>query len=78
MVVTLDEWASLDVGFVSATEVFDTSSAQGKLMLHLMSAFAEFERIADRGAGEGGSGGGVAAEGSPRSPASGARRGAPA
>jgi DNA invertase Pin-like site-specific DNA recombinase len=44
MVVTLDEWAALGVGFVSATEVFDTSSAQGRLLMHLVSAFAEFER----------------------------------
>jgi DNA invertase Pin-like site-specific DNA recombinase len=44
MVTTLDEWASLKVNFVSTTEVFDTTTLQGRLMLHLMSAFAEFER----------------------------------
>jgi hypothetical protein len=40
MVVTLDEWAALGIGFVSATEVFDTSSAQGRLLMHLVSAFS--------------------------------------
>lgn len=44
MVTTLDEWASMGVGFVSATEVFDSTTPQGKLLLHLTSAFAEFER----------------------------------
>jgi DNA invertase Pin-like site-specific DNA recombinase len=44
MVTTLDEWAALGVGFVSATEVFDSTTPQGKLLLHLTSAFAEFER----------------------------------
>lgn len=32
------------MGFVSATEVFDSTTPQGKLLLHLTSAFAEFER----------------------------------
>lgn len=44
MVTTLDEWAALGVGFVSATEVFDSTTPQGKLLLHLTSAFAEFVR----------------------------------
>jgi DNA invertase Pin-like site-specific DNA recombinase len=44
MVTTLDEWSALGVGFVSATEVFDSTTPQGKLLLHLTSAFAEFER----------------------------------
>ncbi len=44
MVVTLDEWSSLGVGFVSATEVFDSTTPQGRLLMHLTSAFAEFER----------------------------------
>lgn len=44
MVTTLDEWSSMGVGFVSATEVFDSTTPQGKLLLHLTSAFAEFER----------------------------------
>jgi DNA invertase Pin-like site-specific DNA recombinase len=44
MVVTLDELAALGVGFVSVTEPFDTSTPSGKLLLHLVSAMAEFER----------------------------------
>jgi len=44
MVTTLDEWSALGIGFVSATEVFDSTTPQGKLLLHLTSAFAEFER----------------------------------
>ena len=44
MVTTLDEWSSLNVNFVSATELFDTTTAQGRLLMHLTSAFAEFER----------------------------------
>ena len=44
MVTTLDEWGALGIGFVSATEAFDTTTPQGKLLLHLTSAFAEFER----------------------------------
>jgi DNA invertase Pin-like site-specific DNA recombinase len=44
MVTTLDEWSALGVGFVSATEAFDTTTPQGTLLVHLTSAFAEFER----------------------------------
>jgi DNA invertase Pin-like site-specific DNA recombinase len=44
MILTLDEWAALGVNFVSATEPFDTTTPQGKLLMHLTSAFAEFER----------------------------------
>jgi DNA invertase Pin-like site-specific DNA recombinase len=44
LVVTIDELAALGVGFVSATEPMDTTTPQGKLLLHLVSAFAEFER----------------------------------
>jgi DNA invertase Pin-like site-specific DNA recombinase len=44
MVNTLDEWSALGIGFVSATEAFDTTTPQGKLLMHLTSAFAEFER----------------------------------
>ena len=44
MVVTLDEWSALGVGFVSATEVFDSTTPQGRLLMHLVSAFGEFER----------------------------------
>jgi DNA invertase Pin-like site-specific DNA recombinase len=44
MVVTLDELAALSIDFTSATENFDTTNPQGRLLLHLVSAFAEFER----------------------------------
>jgi DNA invertase Pin-like site-specific DNA recombinase len=44
MVTTLDELAALGVGFVSVTEPFDTSTPSGKLLLHIVSAMAEFER----------------------------------
>lgn len=44
MVVTLDELSALGIEFVSASEVFDTTTPQGKLLLHLVAAFAEFER----------------------------------
>jgi DNA invertase Pin-like site-specific DNA recombinase len=44
MVTTLDELAALGVGFVSVTEPFDTSTPSGRLLLHLVSAMAEFER----------------------------------
>ena len=44
MVNTLDEWHSLGVGFVSATEIFDSTTAQGRLVMQLAAAFSEFER----------------------------------
>jgi DNA invertase Pin-like site-specific DNA recombinase len=44
MVVTLDEFAALGVGFVSVTEPFDTTTPTGRLLLQLVGAFAEFER----------------------------------
>lgn len=44
MVITLGELAALGVEFVSVTEPFDTTTPQGRLLLHLVSAFAEFER----------------------------------
>jgi DNA invertase Pin-like site-specific DNA recombinase len=44
MVNVLDELAALGIAFVSATEVFDTTTPQGRLLLHLVAAFAEFER----------------------------------
>jgi DNA invertase Pin-like site-specific DNA recombinase len=49
-VTTLDEWAALGVGFVSASEFFDSATPHGKLFLHLTVAFAEFKRnlIIDR------------------------------
>lgn len=44
MVNVLDELAALNIGFASCTEVFDTTTPQGRLLLHLVSAFGEFER----------------------------------
>lgn len=35
---------ALGIEFVSATEPFDTTTPQGRLLLHLVAAFAEFER----------------------------------
>ncbi|MBX3161876.1 MAG: recombinase family protein [Deltaproteobacteria bacterium] len=50
MVNTLAELDALNVAFVSCTEAFDTTTPQGKLLMHLVAAFAEFERttIAER------------------------------
>ena len=45
LVQLLDELASLGVGFVSITDAgIDTTTATGRLMLHLLAAFAEYER----------------------------------
>ncbi|MGO9834958.1 MAG: recombinase family protein [Polyangiaceae bacterium] len=44
MVNTLDELNALGVNFVSVTEPFDTTTPSGRLLLHLVSAMAEFER----------------------------------
>ena len=44
MVLTLDELSALGIAFVSVTEPFDTSTPSGKLLLHMVSAMAEFER----------------------------------
>ncbi len=43
MVQALGELAALGIEFVSCTEAFDTSTPQGRLLLHLVSAFADFE-----------------------------------
>jgi DNA invertase Pin-like site-specific DNA recombinase len=44
MVVTIEELAARGVDFVSVTAPVDTTTPQGRLLLHLVSAFAEFER----------------------------------
>ncbi len=44
MLATLGELSALGCEFVSCTEAFDTTTPQGRLLLHLVSAFAEFER----------------------------------
>jgi len=44
MVLTLDEFRALELGFVSVTEAFDTTTPAGRLLLHVVAAMAEFER----------------------------------
>lgn len=44
MVNVLAELAALGVEFASVTEPFDTTTPQGRLLMHMVSAFAEFER----------------------------------
>jgi len=39
-----DEFTNKSVEFIAVTQNIDTSSASGKLQLHIMGAFAEFER----------------------------------
>ncbi len=39
-----DEFKSKAVDFIAVTQNIDTSTAAGKLQLHILSAFAEFER----------------------------------
>jgi DNA invertase Pin-like site-specific DNA recombinase len=40
----LDEFSALGVQFVSIGDQIDMTTASGRLMLHLIAAFAEFER----------------------------------
>jgi DNA invertase Pin-like site-specific DNA recombinase len=44
MVTTLAELDALGVDFVSCTESFDTTTPQGRLLFHVCSAVAQFER----------------------------------
>ncbi len=44
LVSALDEFTSLGVLFVSISDQIDLTTASGRLMLHLLAAFAEFER----------------------------------
>ncbi len=44
LIMTLDEFQSLGVAFVSLHEQLDCTTATGQLLLHLLGAFAEFER----------------------------------
>lgn len=50
LIETIDALRARDVGFQSLSEAIDTTSAQGKLLLHMLGALAEFERslIAER------------------------------
>jgi hypothetical protein len=49
MVNTLAELDVMGISFVSVTEPFDGTSPEGKLLIHLVSAFSEFERAIVRG-----------------------------
>lgn len=44
LILTLDELTALGVSFVSLGESIDTTTAAGRLQLHILGAFAEFER----------------------------------
>lgn len=50
LVGVLDEFASIGVVFVSVNDQIDLTTASGRLMVHLLAAFAEFERslVSDR------------------------------
>lgn len=44
MVVTLDELGALGIAFASVKESFDMTCPSGRLLMHVVSAMAEFER----------------------------------
>ncbi len=44
LITTLDELRTLGVAFVSLHEQLDCTTAAGQLLIHLLAAFAEFER----------------------------------
>lgn len=44
IILTIDELKEYNVDFVSLTEQIDTTNPVGKLMFHIIGAFAEFER----------------------------------
>lgn len=44
LVVALEELSSLGVGFISFQDNLDLTTAQGRLMFHIIGAMAEFER----------------------------------
>lgn len=44
MINAIEELSSMNIDFVSVTELFDSTTAQGRLLFHLVSAFGEFER----------------------------------
>lgn len=44
LILTIDKLKDLGVDFVSLQDKIETTSASGKLMFHIISAFAEFER----------------------------------
>ncbi len=50
LITLLDEITSLGIGFVSLGESIDLSTSAGRLQLHLLAAFAQFERNASANA----------------------------
>ncbi len=50
LILTIDHLKQIGIDFVSLQDKIETTSASGKLMFHIISAFAEFERniIGDR------------------------------
>lgn len=50
LILTIDKLKDIGVDFISLQDKIETTSASGKLMFHIISAFAEFERniIGDR------------------------------
>jgi hypothetical protein len=44
LIETIEELRVRGIGFRSLTEAFDTTTAQGRLVLHMFGALAEFER----------------------------------
>ena len=44
LITTIEKLKEWNVDFVSLQDKIETTSAQGKLMFHIVSAFAEFER----------------------------------
>lgn len=44
LVVALDELSGLGIGFISYQDNLDLTTAQGRLMFHIIGAMAEFER----------------------------------
>jgi DNA invertase Pin-like site-specific DNA recombinase len=44
VVTIIDQLGKQGIGFKSLTEQIDTTSAGGRLMMHMVAAFAEFER----------------------------------
>jgi DNA invertase Pin-like site-specific DNA recombinase len=44
LIVTLQEFSELGIEFISLKDNVDLSTSSGKLLMHLLGAFAEFER----------------------------------
>ena len=51
LVTALEELSSLGVGFISYQDNLDLTTAQGRLMFHIIGAMAEFERELIQGEG---------------------------